>query len=145
MPPVPDRTIAVGSQAELESAVVELCAGLMPEGGEALRAQVRGGLVIERSFSGAGFFTTYRTPVEVAGLPPGAARLGLRPTGEGRGVCVAASGPTFPEGGAGFALHAPGGRIGTLEGFTFAGPWPSDLAGASVHYAEIALGGGAVA
>jgi len=101
----------------LERAVLEkLFSGDHPSF-PALRAQVERVRVIERTFSGVGFFSDLMVPEEV---PPAA--LGRDAVWFGD---VAADFDGLSHG-ASFVVRIAEGRLEMLEGFTFDEPWPPE-------------------
>jgi hypothetical protein len=90
---------------------------------DALRAQVESCLVTGREFTGVGFFTGLLVSADVPVAPITRDRLHL---GE-----VAASLAGLDHG-AGFVLWVTHGRLATLEGFSYAEPWPDRIEGWAV-------------
>lgn len=111
---------------DLERAVLEkLFAGDHPSF-PAFRAQVERVRVIERTFSGDGFFSDLVVPEEV----PAATGLATDPLWWGD-VYVEFDGLAH---GGGFVVRIADGRLEMLEGFTFDEPWPAEGTGFRLRY-----------
>ena len=121
------------SLSPLESAALELILDRDGPGFAELRQQLDGARVIDREFTGVGFYTsiapnpraprsTYRerhvNAAELDGLDVGAELDGLHR-------------------GAGFILWLEEGRIDTLEGYSYDEPWPEEISTFRVFHAEI--------
>jgi hypothetical protein len=86
-----------------------------------MEQQLEAARVVERDYTGHGFFTKISVPDEVPCLDRGRWKLEDMPHGF-------AHHPSLP-GGASFILWIREGRVVTLEGFTNEGHWPEDEAG----------------
>ena len=110
---------------DLERAVLDkLLAGDHPSF-VAFRAQVERVRVIERTFSGVGFFSDLVVPEEVP-----RARIGKDAVWFGD-VYVDFDGLAH---GGGFVIRIADGRLEMLEGFTFDEPWPPEGTGFRLRY-----------
>lgn len=109
--------MTLNNMNELEAAVMHmLLAGDIPLL-EILRKQLAIATIVERKYTGVGFFTEFSVPLE-AERPDGIGRLVISDVhGEVEGV----------EGPIGFVLFLANGAIGTLEGFSYdGGPYPTN-------------------
>lgn len=86
-----------------------------------LEHQIEAARVVERDYTGHGFFTKLSVPDEVPYLDRDRWKLEDMPQGF-------AHHPSLP-GGASFILWIKDGRVVTLEGVTNEGHWPDDEAG----------------
>lgn len=90
-----------------------------------LREQYARAQVLEREFTGAGFFTTFA-------IAEGAPALGKEHFHLGD-VEAQIRGLQF---GAGFVLHVRDGRIDCLEGYSYNEPWPSAVMDVRLSYID---------
>ena len=92
---------------------------------QALRAQLEVSEVSARTFTGVGFFTTFKVPPQAPAAPVKAASLAF-------GDVVA----TIPgvQHGAGFVLFIKDGRLDTLEGYTYDEDWPESIPAFELDY-----------
>ena len=108
----------------LERAVIDALLSRQEPGYDELRMQFQTCRVASREMTGVGFYTALQVD---AATPPAPADVG-NPLGHGR---------EFPddvyaeidglEHGAGFLLWLDAGRLETLEGFSYAEPWPNEV------------------
>jgi hypothetical protein len=118
----------------LERAVIQALLSRDDPGYAELREQYASCRVTSREMTGVGFYTALEVD---ASTPPAPTSVG-NPLGQGRG---------FPddvyadldglEHGAGFILWLEDGRLETLEGFTYAEPWPDEVRRFDVGFAPV--------
>ncbi len=89
----------------------------------ALRNQYAAASVVNREFSGVGFFTTYSVPSQLPRIEP--------PNFEVSDIQVEVLG-TIAD--IGIVLFVRDGKIDFLEGYTYAGLWPDNLELLSLKY-----------
>lgn len=110
---------------ELEEAVIgKLLRGDHPTLA-ALRTQADRARAVSREFTGVGFWLDFEVPSDVPLLPASQLNLNL---GD---VYADVDGLLFR---AGFILHVRGGRLDSLEGFTYDEPWPDTIEHFEVRY-----------
>jgi hypothetical protein len=110
--------------APLERAVIEALVSRWEPGYAELRQQLASCRARSRETTGVGFYTV----LEVGPHAPPAPESVGNPLGHGRGfsddVYADLEGLRH---GAGFTLWLAGGRLATLEGFTYGEPWPGQV------------------
>jgi hypothetical protein len=118
---------------ELEKAIMSMLLAGDEHPLVALREQVRRASVVNRTFSGCGFFTEFSVPSEVARVDPlnfeiGDVRLELSGVKHGAGVL----------------LFVRDGVLSMLEGYTYGEePWPEEVLIVAARYlSETPLGNG---
>jgi hypothetical protein len=89
-----------------------------------LRAQAEEAHVASREYTGAGFFCSFEVP---SGTPLVERHLDFH-FGD---VQAAVDGLEY---GAGFVLFVRGGRLDTLEGYSYEEPWPNEIRNFSLRY-----------
>ena len=88
-----------------------------------LRSQYAVAAVVNRKFSGVGFFTTYSVPSQLPRVKP--------PNFEVGDIQIEVLGVSA---GVGTVLFVRDGKIDFLEGYTYVGPWPDNLELISLKY-----------
>lgn len=112
---------------QLEERAIELLlAGDVPAL-QVLRNQYRVAKVIDRTLTGAGFFTRFEIPITAPRIEQNRRRVLSDVVADIPGLDY----------GAGFALFVDDGAISMLEGFTYEEDWPGDVYNSKVHYAKI--------
>jgi hypothetical protein len=91
-----------------------------------LRRQAEQARAASRKMTGVGFFTKFA-------LPPGVPRLPGRQTFKFGDVNGTADNVNH---GVGFLLYVDDGALSMLEGYTYDEPWPNELRGLVLKYAE---------
>jgi hypothetical protein len=113
---------------QLERAALRVIAEHSGDDEEIIRSQIAVAEIVERDFSGAGFFSRFRIPDNVRRLSP-------------RRTVAASAGATFAGGehGMGIILFVtPDGKIDFLEGFTYGEYWdPSYLPALAVAHETV--------
>jgi hypothetical protein len=119
----PVRPLTVEALSDFEQAVLEkLLAGDHPVLG-VLRAQAHAGQLASREYTGAGFFLSFDVPLDAPALATKDFRFG--------DVNAAVDGLQY---GAGFVVFVRGGRLDTLEGYSYEEPWPKEIRGFTLSY-----------
>jgi hypothetical protein len=99
----------------LENAVIEMLLRGDDPVLKTLSMQLRASHVTSRRYTGAGFFTNFTVPDDVAQVP------GKDSFAFGDVIAEIAS----LQHGAGFLLFVKGGKLSILEGFSYDEPWPA--------------------
>ena len=115
--------MAVAGLNEFEQAVLEkLLAGDHPVLA-VLRAQAQAARLASREYTGAGFFLSFDVPPDASLLPTKDFHFG--------DVNAVVDGLRY---GAGFVVFVRGGRLDTLEGYSYEEPWPKEIRGFKLSY-----------
>lgn len=89
----------------------------------ALQAQAQAARLASREYTGAGFFLSFDVPLEAPILATKDFRFG--------DVNAAVDGLQY---GAGFVIFVRGGRLDTLEGYSYEEPWPNEIRNFKLAY-----------
>lgn len=126
LPPLTEARLAMMEQ--LEKAALSIIAEHSGENEEILRAQIAVAEIVERNFSGCGFFSTFRVPDTVPRLPHGR-------------IAATSAFATFAgvEHGMDIVLFVTQhGKMDFLEGSTYGGGWdPSHLPALTVAHETV--------
>ena len=110
----------------LEDQVLEMLLRGQDEVLTVLRQQARQLQVSSREMTGAGFYTEFV-------VPPDVARVAERPSFKLGDVNGTADNLSH---GLGFLLYVKDGALSMLEGYTYDEPWPDDVRGLVLRYAS---------